>query len=102
MRAYAFVLLLSLPLPGAAILIRPDREDAEYLELAGKYAASVAIAPVDAEGVLIARSWVLTSARVARALDGKKTVTIDGKSYRLRSVHPHPTADIGLLFLASG
>jgi hypothetical protein len=62
----------------------------------------VAIAPVDAEGVLIAPSWVLTSARVARALDGKGSVTIDGKNYKLKSVHPHPTADIGLLFLGSG
>ena len=94
--------MAAVSLNAAAILIRPDRDDAEYLELATKYAPSVAIAPVDAEGVLIAPSWVLTSARVARALDGKKNVTIDGKSYKLKSVHPHPTADIGLLFLGSG
>jgi hypothetical protein len=102
MRAALLALVCAVSLPAGAILIRADRDDAEYLELATKYAASVAIAPVDAEGVLIAPSWVLTSARVARALDGKKNVTIDGKSYRLKSVHTHPTADIGLIFLGSG
>ena len=102
MRAAFIALVCALSLPAGAILIRADRDDAEYLELATKYVPSVSIAPVDAEGVLIAPSWVLTSARVARALDGKKNVTIDGKSYKLKSVHPHPTADIGLLFLGSG
>ena len=102
MRSALYALALALSLPASAILIRPDRDDAEYLELATKYGPSVAIAPVDAEGVLIAPSWVLTSARVARALDGKKNVTIDGRSYKLKSVHPHPTADIGLVFLGSG
>jgi len=102
MRSSLFAALVAVSLPASAILIRADRDDAEYLELATKYAASVAIAPGDAEGVLIAPSWVLTSARVARALNGKKNVTIDSKSYSLKSVHPHPTADIGLLFLGSG
>ena len=102
MRAALIALVCAVSLPAGAILIRADRDDAEYLELATKYAASVAIGPVDAEGVLIAPSWVLTSARAARALDGKKNVTIDGKGYKLKSVHPHPTADIGLLFLGSG
>ena len=102
MRAAFIALVCALSLPAGAILIRADRDDAEYVELATKYVASVAIAPVDAEGALIAPSWVLTSARVARALEGKKNVTIDGKNYKLKSVHPHPTADIGLIFLGSG
>ena len=96
------LLVVAFASPAAAILIRPDRDDAEYLEMASKYGTSVSIAPVDAEGVIIAPSWVLTSARAARALEGKKSVTIEGKTYELRSVHPHPTADIGLIFLGSG
>ena len=63
MRAAFIALVCAVSLPAGAILIRADRDDAEYLELATKYAASVAIGPVDAEGVLIAPSWVLTSAR---------------------------------------
>ena len=57
MRAAFFALVCALTLPAGAILIRADRDDAEYLELATKYVASVAIAPVDAEGALIAPSW---------------------------------------------
>ena len=102
MRALLPLLLVAVSLPAAAILIRSDRDDAEYVELATKYESSVAIGPVDAEGVVIAPSWILTSGRVAKALEGKKSVTIDGKSYGLKSVHPHPTADIGLIFLGSG
>jgi hypothetical protein len=94
--------LVAASLPAWAILIRADREDAEYLELATKYGASVAIGPVDGEGALISPSWVLTSARIARALQGKTSVTIDGKTYKLKAVFPHPTADIALVFLGSG
>jgi len=102
MRSVLLALVSAVSLPAAAILIRPDRDDAEYLELATKYEASVAIGPVDAEGVVIAPSWVLTSARVAKELQGKKSVTLDGKTHGLKAVLPHPTADIALLFLGSG
>ena len=102
MRAFLCLLLVAISLPSAAILIRSDRDDAEYIELATKYPSSVAIGPGDAEGVVIAPSWVLTSARAARALQGQRSITLDGKSYGLKSVYAHPTADIALLFLGSG
>ena len=102
MRLLFLTAVLFFSFPAQSILIRPDRDDAEYLELATKYEASVAIGPVDAEGVVIAPSWVMTSARVAKELQGKKSVTLDGKSHALKAVFPHPTADIALLFLGSG
>ena len=102
MRPLLVLLIAAASLPAAAILIRSDRDDAEYVELASKYPSSVAIGPADAEGVVISPSWILTSARAARALQGRKSITLDGKSYGLKSVLPHPTADIALLFLGSG
>lgn len=102
MRALFLALVVAVALPAGAILIRSDRDDAEYLEMAGKYPSSVAIGPVDAEGVVIAPSWILTSARAAKALQGVKAITLDGKRFGLKSVHLHPTADIALLFLGSG
>ena len=63
--------LASLPLPAGAILIRPDRDDAEYLELATRYPASIAL-PAGGEGVLIAPRWVLTAAHRAKALQEMK------------------------------
>lgn len=102
MRSLLACLLVVVSLPSSGILIRSDRDDAEYLELASKYPSSVAIGPVDGEGVVIAPSWILTSARIAKAVQGTKTITLDGKTYGLKAVFAHPTADIGLLFLGSG
>jgi hypothetical protein len=77
-------------LPAAALLIRPDRDDAEYLELATRYTSSVRLNASAGEGVLIAPRWVLTSARVAERLRGAKGVA---------SIHAHPEADIALVLL---
>ena len=48
-----------------AILIRPDRSDAQYLELAEKFPASCLIGIPDGEGTLIAPQWILTAAHIA-------------------------------------
>ena len=62
-------------LPAAALTIRPDRDDAEYLELATRYPSSVALSlPDGGEGVLIAPRWVLTSAPRAKALQDARPV----------------------------
>jgi len=97
-------------LPAAAILIRADRDDTEYLEMASKYASSVAIpVPGGGEGVLIAPRWVLTSAQVGSALRAMKSMpalAFDGRSYDIEDVLVYPTwragtpsSDIALVYL---
>jgi hypothetical protein len=84
--------LVSLPLPACAILIRPDRDDAEYLELATRYAASIAL-PAGGEGVLIAPRWVLTAAHRAKALQEMKPapkLALGGRDHDIEAVHLHP------------
>jgi len=63
----ALLAALLAALPATAVLTRPDRDDAEYLELATRYGACVALAS-EGEGVLVAPRWVLTSAWVAKGL----------------------------------
>ncbi|HST00114.1 MAG TPA: trypsin-like serine protease [Usitatibacter sp.] len=97
-------------LPATAIVIRADRDDAEYLEMASKYASSVAIPiPGGGEGVLISQRWVLTCAQVGSALRSMKSMpalTFDGRSYDIEDVLVYPTwragtpsSDIALLYL---
>ena len=97
--------------PAGAILIRADRDDAEYLEMATRYASSVAIdVPGGGEGVLIAPRWVLTSARVGKALQEMKAppaLKFPGREMAVQSVFVHPvwrpganSADIALVHLA--
>lgn len=78
--------------PAAALSIRTDRDDAEYLELATRYTSPVALSASAGEGALIAPRWVLTSAQVARSLQQLK-------SQRVKAYFVHPTADLALMFL---
>jgi len=93
MKSILAAVLLAAALPAPAILIRADRGDAEYLEMASKYKTSVAL-PVagGGEGVLIAPRWVLTSGRVGKALQSTKgaRVEIDGRKYDIVQVVVHP------------
>lgn len=95
-------------LPAPALLIRSDRDDAEYLELATRYASSVALNAPGGEGVLIAPRWVLTSAHLAKALQDRKpaaSLGFAGRPHAVRAVFIHPewkpggANDIALLFL---
>ena len=81
-------------LPAAALLTRPDRDDAEYLELATRYTSSVPLnAPAGGEGVLIASRWVLTAAHMAKTVgDIKPPPVIDSPSYST----PKPKAAIAI------
>ncbi|MEP7262758.1 MAG: hypothetical protein ABI669_16220 [Usitatibacter sp.] len=54
-------------LPAAAITIRPDRDDAEYLEMSSKYPAALRLRDAG-EGVLVAPRWILSSAAAVRKL----------------------------------
>lgn len=97
-------------LPAPAIVIRADRDDAEYLEMASKYTSSAAIAiPGGGEGVLIAPRWVLTSAQVGSALRAMKAMpalSFDGRPYDIEDVLVYPlwragtpSSDIALVYL---
>ena len=113
MRPIRVVLLLaglSAALPAGAILIRADRDDAEYLEMATKYASSTAIdVPGGGEGVLIDPRWVLTSAQVGAALMEMKSrpvLAFGSSSYEIEEVHIYPTwragtpsSDLALIYL---
>src|SRR5690349_16468797 len=109
MRLLTAFLLAVASLPAAAILTRPDRDDAEYLELANKYPSSVLLNAPDGEGVLIAPRWILTAAHMVKALEAQKPwprITIAGRAFEIQSLHAHPDwrrgnpgSDIGLIYL---
>ena len=89
-------------LPAAALLVRPDREDSEYLELATRYAASIPLPANAGEGVLIDTRWVLTAAAPAtllREIKPAPTLSIAGRDHEVASIHSDGM--IALLYLAS-
>jgi len=95
-------------IPAAAILIRADREDEEYRELATRYPAAVALEAVGGASALIAPRWILTSAGRATALRAIKPaakIAIAGRAHEIQEVHLHPDAgpgsdsDLALVFL---
>ena len=70
-------------LPAAALTTRPDRDDAEYLELASRYPSAIRLAGSAGEGVLVHPRWILTAAHRARAL-------ADAKGAGIAAVFIHP------------
>jgi hypothetical protein len=79
-------------LPASALLIRSDRDDAEYLELATRYASSVALNAPGGEGVLISPRWVLTAAHRARVLQERKpaaSLAFGGRQHPIEAVFIH-------------
>ncbi len=94
--------------PAEAILIRADRDDAEYLEMATRYTSSVLLNAPDGEGVLIASRWVLTAAHRAKALQEMKALPVlrfAERDYAIQSLFIHPdwkkdgASDIALILL---
>src|SRR5258708_28891360 len=112
MRSTSLVLLaacLASALPAAAILMRADRDEAEYVELASRYVSAVSLGAAGGEGVLIAPRWVLTSAHRAQAIEEMKSrpkLRIGARDYEIQSVFIRSpwtrggTNDIALLLLA--
>jgi Trypsin len=111
MRSTTFVLLatcLAAALPATAILMRADRDEGEYIELASRYLSAVSLGPAGGEGVLIAPRWILTSAHRAQAIEEMKSrpkLRIGGRDYGIQSVFIRPpwtrggSNDIALLLL---
>src|SRR5260221_373423 len=92
----------------SAILVRSDRSEEEYLELATKYPSALLPTEKGGEGVLIAPRWILTSADVAlimRDAEPRSKVAIAGASYEIASIFVHPEGksgvanDVGLILL---
>ena len=89
-------------LPAAALLIRPDRDDAEYLELASRYTSCVRLDAPGGDGVLIAPRWVLTSEKAARTLREMKPrpkIAIGRRQVEIQQVYIHD--GVGLVSLKS-
>lgn len=99
--------LLVAALPAAALLIRPDRDDAEYLELATRYTSAIALGPGGGEGALIAPRWILALARDAALLrtGPDAALEIAGHRYPIAAVllpsqwKPGGADDVALIFL---
>jgi len=91
----------SFALPAAAILIRPDRDDSEYLELATHYSSSVRLKEPAGEGVLVAARWILTTAASARKLQESKVKRIAVGSSEGEIVKIELHEGLGLIALKS-
>jgi secreted trypsin-like serine protease len=118
-RTLATLLLIStalaFPNPGAAIVMRHDRDEESYLALGAKYPATVTVhraadgpnGPGD-QGTLIDSRWVLTAAHVATEIGPRGLVKIRGEIHHIERVVRHPDwhsnadvkADIALFRLA--
>ena len=95
MKALLLLTTLAIALPAQALLIRADRDDAEYREMAERYPSALDLGPAGS-GALIAPQWILATATGAKSLAAKEpSVTIRGKTYAVASVHAHPKARAG-------
>jgi hypothetical protein len=83
--------------PAAALLTRPDREDAEYRELASKYPSALSASA--AEAVLIAPRWLLTRGSHAQALQKAGRLEALGERIEIEAVFLHPSHTFGLILL---
>jgi hypothetical protein len=87
-------------LPAGALLTRPDRDDAEYLELASRYSSSIPLPAPVGEGVLIASRWVLTApapAQLLREIKPTPPLRIGGADYEIEAIHTGE--DLALILL---
>ncbi len=111
MRSAVLAAGLAAAIPSSALLIRADRDDAEYIEMATKYASTVFIdVPGGGEGVLINARWILTSARVGSAVQQMKTppvIKAGTREIKIQSVFVNPvwrpdsnSADLAMIYLA--
>jgi len=88
-------------MPCAALLVRADRDDAEYVELATRYASSIRRPAPAGEGVLITSRWVVTSAATAgvlREIKPTPDLSIAGRKYEIDAIHTDGV--IALIYLA--
>jgi hypothetical protein len=108
MRSILLVAMLCSASIAQAILIRADRDDAEYLELATRYPSAVLLNAPDGSGVLIAPRWVLTAAHMVKAIEAlpaRPKLEFAGRAFEIDALFAHPEwkkgspFDIGLILL---
>ena len=94
--------------PSGAILVRADRDDEEYRELATRYPSALGLGVTEGSGVLIAPRWVLTAAQRGAVLRATSSpLRIDGHSHEIQEVFVHPDwkpggdSDLALVFLST-
>ncbi|MEM7048661.1 MAG: trypsin-like serine protease [Acidobacteriota bacterium] len=94
-----FVSSLAAPDVVSAIIIRHDREDARYLELAKTYSQVVRMqAPgeiPDGVGTLVAPQWVVTAAHIATLLEPGHIVKVAGRDFEIAAIFIHPSWNDG-------
>lgn len=107
-RTLAVLAVACCSLPAWPLSIRPDRDDAEYLELATRYASSVPLNAPGGEAVLIAPRWLLTAAHHAKSLQERKPVArlaLGPRLHEVEAIFIHPewkpgqANDIALVYL---
>jgi hypothetical protein len=94
----AFLSLLS-PINTKAIVIRHDKSDREYQELATKYTNSIVYLG-SCVGTIIAPEWIITAKHCFGNLSSESvSVRYLGRDYLTRKIMLHPKADIALVQL---
>ena len=86
-------------LSAQAVDTRPDREDAEYQELATRYPASIALGASAGEAALVAPRWLLTSAKAAEKVRPARVALVGNASHEIQSVFTDPRNAVALIFL---
>jgi hypothetical protein len=105
---FPVILALSVPVSDP-IIRRSDRPDSAYTNL-GAQSRTLVSAGRDGDGTLIGPRWVLTAARVARAISNRepvmRSVQIAGAAYTVEQAFINPEwietglHDVGLLYLS--
>ncbi|HLA70504.1 MAG TPA: trypsin-like serine protease [Steroidobacteraceae bacterium] len=82
--------------PAGAIVMRHDREEQAYIDLAKKFPATVVFHiaksdfAMDGMGTLIAPRWVLTAGHIADVLTPGDKVELGGKTYEVEALIQYP------------
>ena len=92
-----FACLAAFPwVPAQAIVIRHDRDDRQYIELAKKFPSTVIFHInnngnwVDGIGTLIDAKWVLTAGHIVAELNPGDFVEVGGSRYEIEKLVQHP------------
>lgn len=101
-----FLLLVLIASPAPAIVVRHDRDEARFRELAATVPDVVDMNLPGGTGTLIGSRWVLTASHVAALLKERHQVVIGGEKFEVARVIPYPGAsqarhDIALVELTA-